>query len=80
MMPDVIVFIMLTILIVASISIIFMRTLLSAIIVFGVYSLGMALVWQQLNAPDIAITEAAVGVILTIVMVSVASKVKGEDS
>jgi len=79
-MPDVIVFIMLTILIVASISIIFMRTLLSAIIVFGVYSLGMALVWQQLNAPDIAITEAAVGVILTIVMVSVASKVKGEDS
>ena len=57
-----------------------MRTLLSAIIVFGVYSLGMALVWQQLNAPDIAITEAAVGVILTIVMVSVASKVKGEDS
>lgn len=80
MMPDIIVFVLLTFLVVASISVIFMRTLLSAIIIFGAYSLGMALVWQQFNSPDIAITEAAVGIALTVIMVTVASKVKGEDS
>lgn len=38
-----------------------LRSLLASVIVFMVYSLMMALLWQQLNAPDLAITEAAVG-------------------
>ncbi|MFV2040556.1 MAG: Na(+)/H(+) antiporter subunit B [Candidatus Hydrothermarchaeales archaeon] len=44
-----------------------MRTddLLSAVILFSSYSMVMAIVWQQLNAPDIAITEAAVGAGIT---------------
>jgi uncharacterized MnhB-related membrane protein len=44
-----------------------MRTkdLLSAVIIFSAYSMVMAIVWQQLNAPDIAITEAAVGAGIT---------------
>jgi uncharacterized MnhB-related membrane protein len=39
--------------------------LLSAVIIFSAYSMVMAIVWQQLNAPDIAITEAAVGAGIT---------------
>lgn len=45
-----------------------LRDLLSAVIVFAAYSLGMALAWQQLEAPDIAITEAAIGAGVTTLM------------
>jgi multicomponent Na+:H+ antiporter subunit B len=34
---------------------------LAAVVVFGVYSLGMALAWAVFRAPDVALTEAAVG-------------------
>lgn len=37
------------------------RDLLSGVIVFSAYSMGMAIIWQQLHSPDIAITEAAIG-------------------
>lgn len=37
------------------------RDLISAAIVFSAYSLTMALLWQQLASPDVAITEAAIG-------------------
>ncbi len=37
------------------------KDLISAAIVFAAYSLTMALLWQQLAAPDVAITEAAMG-------------------
>jgi len=49
----------------ASIAVSVIRNLLGAIIVFMVYSLTMAVLWQQLNAPDLAITEAAVGAGIT---------------
>jgi uncharacterized MnhB-related membrane protein len=52
-------------LVVCAISVINMKDLLSAVIIFSTYSLVMAIVWQQLNAPDIAITEAAVGAGIT---------------
>ncbi len=45
-----------------------LRDLLSAVIVFAAYSLAMALAWQQLEAPDIAITEAAIGAGVTTLM------------
>lgn len=80
LMYDLLAFVLLTFLVVAAISIIFMKTLISSIILFSAYSLGMALVWQQFNSPDIAITEAAVGIALTVLMVTVASKVEGEDT
>lgn len=38
-----------------------LRDVLSAIIVFGGYSLGMAVLWVVLQAPDVGLTEAAVG-------------------
>jgi len=49
--------------------------LIYVIIIFGVYSMVMALLWQQLNAPDIAITEAAVGIASTVLMVAVVSRI-----
>lgn len=70
--------IMLLFLIGASISVSLIKNLLGAIIVFMVYSLIMAILWQQLNAPDLAITEAAVGAgITTLLFILTLKKIKG---
>ena len=37
------------------------RDLLNAVVIFMSYSLIMAVIWVLLQAPDLAITEAAVG-------------------
>ena len=42
--------------------------LLAAVVVFSAYSLMMALLWTQLRAPDLALTEAAVGAGVTTVL------------
>jgi multicomponent Na+:H+ antiporter subunit B len=39
----------------------FLRDVLAAVVVFGAYSLGMAMLWVLLRAPDVGLTEAAVG-------------------
>ncbi|MCY6958075.1 hydrogenase subunit MbhD domain-containing protein [Clostridium brassicae] len=57
--------IMLIFLIGSSVAVSAMKNMLSAIIVFMIYSLIMAILWEQLNAPDVAITEAAVGAGIT---------------
>ncbi len=44
------------------------RDLLAAALIFSAYSLIMCIVWQQLSAPDIALTEAAVGAGITTVL------------
>jgi energy-converting hydrogenase B subunit D len=51
---------------------VFARDLLAAVIIFSVYSLIMALMWQRLQAPDLALTEAAVGAGVTTVLFLVA--------
>lgn len=60
--------IIMCLLIVGSIAVSFVRSLISAVIIFMVYSLMMAILWEQLNAPDLAITEAAVGAGVTTVL------------
>lgn len=46
-----------------------LRDVLAAIIMFGAYSLGMAVLWIVLRAPDVGLTEAAVGAgIMTILL------------
>ena len=45
-----------------------LKDLLAAVIVFSAYSLMMALLWSQLRAPDLALTEAAVGAGVTTVL------------
>jgi multicomponent Na+:H+ antiporter subunit B len=37
------------------------RDVVSAVVVFAAYSLGLALLWLLFRAPDVALTEAAVG-------------------
>lgn len=70
--------VVLLILIGAAISVSVVKDLLGAIIVFTVYSLLMAILWQQLNAPDLAITEAAVGAgITTLLFVLTLKKIRG---
>lgn len=70
--------IILAMLIIGSIAVSVVKNLLSAVIVFMVYSLLMAILWEQLNAPDLAITEAALGAgITTVLFVLATRKVRG---
>lgn len=70
--------IMLVSLIIFSIAVSVIKDLLASVIVFMVYSLIMAILWQQLNAPDLAITEAAVGAgITTLLFIIAIKKIRG---
>lgn len=79
-MPDWLVFVLLTFLIVAALSVVFIRSLLYSVIIFGGFSLVMALLWENFKAPDIAITEAAVGVGTTVLMVAVINRIKKKEA
>ncbi len=74
-MIDILMFLLLIVLIVVAFSIFVFNDLLYIVIIFGAYSMIMSLIWQQLNSPDLAITEAAVGIGLTVLMVTVVTKV-----
>lgn len=70
--------IMLLFLITFSIAVSSIKNILGAIIVFMVYSLIMAILWEQLNAPDLAITEAAVGAgVTTLLFVLTLKRIRG---
>lgn len=68
---DYLIMVLLVILVVASLAMYFIKDLLHAVIVFGAYSLTMALIWLQMNTPDLAITEAAAGICMTVLMMEV---------
>ncbi len=68
---DYMIMVLLLILVVAALTIYFIKDLLHAVIVYGVYSLTAALIWLQMNTPDLAITEAAAGIVMTILMMVV---------
>lgn len=61
-------FIMLIILILVALVVARIKDLLSAVILFTVFNLILSLVWQQMRAPDVAITEAALGAGVTAVL------------
>ncbi|HHT48036.1 MAG TPA: DUF4040 domain-containing protein [Firmicutes bacterium] len=63
--------VLLLILVVTALAMYFIKDLLHAVIVFGAYSLTMALIWLQMNSPDLAITEAAAGIGMTVLMMAV---------
>lgn len=75
MLGDLTLSVLLTLLIACAAAVTFIKDLLWAVIIFGAYSLIMTLVWQQLNAPDIAMTEAAAGVGMTAIMVAVVVRI-----
>ena len=74
-MIDILMFLLLVVLIVIAISIFVFDDLLYIVIIFGAYSMVMSLIWQQLNSPDLAITEAAVGIAITFILVTVVTKI-----
>ncbi len=57
-----------------AVSVSFSKSLLSAVIIFMAQSLAMSLVWILLRAPDLAVTEAAVGAGVTSLLMFVALK------
>ena len=63
--------VLLLILVATALAMYFIKDLLHAVIVFGAYSVTMALVWLQMNSPDLAITEAAAGIRMTVLMMAV---------
>ncbi len=72
--PEYIIFTLLTLLILAILAIFIFDDLLLMAIIYGGYSVVMAFVWQMLNAPDIAITEAAVAIGSSVLMITVISR------
>ncbi len=56
-------------------SVFFFEDLLYIILLFGAFSIAMALLWMRVNAPDVAITEAAVGMGTAILLIIVMKKV-----
>ncbi|HHY09750.1 MAG TPA: DUF4040 domain-containing protein [Firmicutes bacterium] len=56
------------ILMAASLAMYFIKDLIHAVIVYGAYTLTMALIWLLMNSPDLAITEAAAGICTTVLM------------
>jgi len=60
--------VLLLFLIATALSVVYTRDLLAAAVIFSAYSLIMCIVWQELGAPDIAMTEAAVGAGVTTVL------------
>ncbi|MFW0858795.1 MAG: hydrogenase subunit MbhD domain-containing protein [Dehalococcoidia bacterium] len=68
-------------LVILAIAVVFARDLLAATIVFLVYSLIMAIVFTQLKAPDVALTEAAVGAGITTLLfiITIAKTTRREE-
>ncbi len=64
-------------LIVCAVGVAYIRDLLSAVILFSAFGLIMAIIWQQLGAPDIAMVEAALGTgVASLLMIAAISKTK----
>lgn len=55
------------------------KDLLSSVVLFGAYSLMMSIIWQQLRVPDVALTEAIVGIIITVMFVALISKTRRRE-
>ena len=55
-------------LIICAVSVSLSKILLTSVIIFMSYSLIMSIIWVLLQSPDLAITEAAVGVGVTSIL------------
>ena len=69
--------VLLLFLVVLAIGVVVSKNLLAAAIIFSAYSLLMSIVWTQMNAPDVALTEAAVGAgVMTLLFVAAATRTR----
>ncbi len=72
-------FIFLTLLVICAVGAVVTKKLLSSIAIFSTYSFFMAIAFAQLNAVDVALTEAAVGAITTLLFIGALFRIsKGE--
>lgn len=56
------------------------KDLLSAVIIYASYGLIMAVVWLLLKAPDIAMTEAAIGAgVTSVLFIAVISRTRRDE-
>jgi uncharacterized MnhB-related membrane protein len=73
-------YLLLLFLVVCAVAVARTRDLLAAVIIFAAYSLVMAILWQLLASPDIAITEAAIGAgVTTLLLLASISKTRREE-
>lgn len=73
-------FILLIILIIVALVVTQIKDLLSAVILFTVFNLILSLLWQQMRAPDVAITEAALGAgVTSVLLVAAISKTRRRE-
>lgn len=76
-MTEVLNVLLLLFLIVCAIGVGYIRDLLSAVILFSSFGLIMAIIWQQLSAPDVAMVEAALGTgVVTLLLIAAIAKTK----
>ena len=66
--------ILLAVIVICAVAVSLTRELLSAVIIFMIQGLTMSVVWIMLQAPDLAITEAAVGTGISSVLMLAALK------
>ena len=79
-MIDVLTYLLLIFLVVCAIAVARARDLLASVIIFAAYSLVMAIIWQLLAAPDVAITEAAIGAgVTTLLLVAAIAKTRRQE-
>lgn len=64
--------VLLALLIATAVAVARARDLLAAVVLFAMYGMTLCVVWQHRGAPDVAITEAAVGAGVTTVLFLVA--------
>lgn len=77
-MMQIIEWLLLIFLIVCAVAVSVSKNLLNSVIIFMSYSLVMAVIWVLLQAPDLAITEAAVGAGVTSVLFFLALRRVGQ--
>jgi multicomponent Na+:H+ antiporter subunit B len=67
-MTSPLVFVMLALVLACALATAVLRDVLGSIIAFAAYSLGVSIIWVFLRAPDVGLTEAAVGAGVTTVL------------
>ena len=65
---DIIIMILLTLIVICAIATIFTKRLLTAVVIYMSFSVIMSIIWALLQAPDLSITEAAVGAGVTSIL------------
>jgi len=71
---DILGIILLVFLVICAVAVSLTKDLLTSLVIFMSFSLGMSIIWTMLQSPDLAITEAAVGAGITSLLLFVTLK------